>query len=743
MITLRLPDHSTRQVPPGTRPREVAESLGKGLAKAAVAARVNGEIVDLERELGPDQAELTFEILTDKSRDALDVLRHSCAHVMARAVMRLFPGTQLAFGPTIENGFYYDIDSPTPIREEDLPRIEAEMKSIIDKAEPFERFETSITEGRALVADLNQNLKVEHIDEELSRFPTISFYRQGEFIDLCRGPHVPHAGKIGAFKLLSIAGAYWKNDARRKQLQRLYGTAFFRKEDLEAYLKQVEEAKKRDHRVLGKQLKLFTISQQAGQGLILWLPKGAMIRSLLETFIKDELLKRGYAPVYTPHIGRLELYRTSGHFPYYRDAQYPPLYFNPLGQAVDTWLTLLEKNALGNDTERAFVDLLGAVASDPAVSGGHDHELGLSPASLQQLAGDYQKAESKEEKAGVLKSWLASQEGYLLKPMNCPHHIQIYKSQLRSYRDLPVRLAEFGTVYRFEQSGELNGMTRVRGFTQDDAHLFVTPEQVESELQANIDLVLFVLKSLGLTDFRVRVGLRDPKSDKYVGPADLWEQAEQTLLRVVQASGMEYARGLGEAAFYGPKIDFLVRDCIGRDWQLGTVQLDYNLPIRFDLEYIGPDNKPHRPVMIHRAPFGSMERFCGILIEHFAGAFPLWLAPEQARIIPIRDVNDYARHIETEMRNRGFRVTADLRHEDFRSKIRDAQLEKIPYMLIVGEKEKAVGAVALRDRAEGDLGAMPLAQVIERFEAEVREKRIREVSKANAGMGDASAKFGE
>jgi threonyl-tRNA synthetase len=742
MITLRLPDQSLRQVPPGTRPREVAESIGKGLAKAAIAARVNGEIIDLDRELTKDDTELTFEILTDKNRDALDVLRHSCAHVMARAVMRLFPGTQLAFGPTIENGFYYDIDSPTPIREEDFPRIEAEMRAIIEQAEPFERFETSIAEGRELVADLNQTLKVEHIDEELSRYPTISFYRQGEFIDLCRGPHIPHAGRIGAFKLLSIAGAYWKNDARRKQLQRLYGTAFFRKEELDAYLRQVEEAKKRDHRVLGKQLKLFTISQQAGQGLILWLPKGAMVRSILENFIKDELLKRGYSPVYTPHIGRLELYRTSGHFPYYRDAQYPPLYFNPLGQAVDTWLTLLEKQTLSGESEQAFVGLLGAIAADAAHADAHDHELGLAPASLRQLMDDYQKAHDRETKTAILKSWLASQEGYLLKPMNCPHHIQIYKSQLRSYRDLPVRLAEFGTVYRFEQSGELNGMTRVRGFTQDDAHLFVTPEQVESELQANIDLVLFVLKSLGLTDYRVRVGLRDPKSDKYVGPPELWEQAEQTLLRVVQSSGMEYGRGIGEAAFYGPKIDFLVRDCIGRDWQLGTVQLDYNLPIRFDLEYIGSDNKPHRPVMIHRAPFGSMERFCGILIEHFAGAFPLWLAPEQARIIPIRDVNDYARHIETELRNRGFRVTADLRPEDFRVKIRDAQLEKIPYMLVIGEKERSAGSVALRDRVVGDLGAMPLAQVIERFEAEVREKRIREISKLSAGMGDSSSKFG-
>jgi threonyl-tRNA synthetase len=742
MITLKLPDNSTKQVPPGTRPRQVAEGIGKRLAQAAIAARVDGKIVDLDRELDADSQELSFQILTDRDRDALDVLRHSCAHVMARAVMRLFPGVQLAFGPTIENGFYYDIDSPTPIREEDFPRIEAEMKKIVDAAEPFERFERSIPEGRTLVADLKQELKVEHIDQELSKFPSISFYRQGEFIDLCRGPHIPHAGKIGAFKLLSIAGAYWKNDASRKQLQRLYGTAFFSQKDLDAYLKQIEEAKKRDHRVLGKQLRLFTISQQAGQGLILWMPKGAMVRTILETFIKDELLKRGYSPVYTPHIGRLELYRTSGHFPYYRDSQYPPLYFNPLGQAVDTWLTLLEKNGLGADAEAAFVNLLDAVIKDAGKAGDGEHELGLAPESLKRLDEEYKVATSTEAKAAALKDWLSNQEGYLLKPMNCPHHIQIYRAQPRSYRDLPVRLAEFGTVYRFEQSGELNGMTRVRGFTQDDAHLFVTPEQVESELQSNLDLVLFVLQSLGLNDYRVRVSVRDPKSDKYVGAPELWDNAEKVLLEVVKKSGMQYAIGVGEAAFYGPKVDFIVRDCIGRDWQLGTVQLDYNLPNRFDLEYIGSDGKAHRPVMIHRAPFGSMERFCGILIEHFAGAFPLWLAPEQARVIPVRDTfNDYAKQVESELKAKGFRVSADLRHEDMRSKIRDAQLEKIPYMLVVGEKEKAANSAAVRDRVEGDLGALPLAQLIERFDAEVREKRIREVSQATAAMGDAAAKF--
>jgi len=737
MVTLKLPDGSSRTLPAGSRPRDVAEAIGPRLAKAAVAAKVDGTVVDLEREL-PDGDAVPFQILTEKDAEALDVVRHSCAHVMARAVLRLFPGTQLAFGPATATGFYYDIDSPTPIREEDFPRIEAEMKKIIEKAEPFERFERSTAEGRALCADMAQAYKVEHIDDELKKFPSLSFYRQGEFIDLCRGPHIPHAGRIGAFKLLSIAGAYWKNDVTRKQLQRLYATAFFSQKDLDAYLTQVEEAKKRDHRTLGKQLKLFTISQQAGQGLILWMPKGAMVRNLLETFIKDELLKRGYAPVYTPHIGRLELYRTSGHFPYYRDSQYPPLYFNPLGQAVDTWLTLLQKDSLGADAEKAFLELLVATARD-ARGHEHDHELGIAPEALVKLAADYRAA---KDKGAVLKGWLAAQEGYLLKPMNCPHHIQIYKAQPRSYRDLPVRLAEFGTVYRFEQSGELSGMTRVRGFTQDDAHLFVTPEQVEPELEANLDLVMFVLKVLGLSDYRVRVSIRDEGGEKYVGDPELWDNAEKTLQRVVERLGMPHSIGVGEAAFYGPKVDFIVRDCIGREWQLGTVQLDYNLPKRFELEYTGADNHAHRPVMIHRAPFGSMERFVGILIEHFAGAFPLWLAPEQARVLPISEkFLEYGRQIEAKLKVAGYRVTGDWRPEKIGAKIREAQLEKVPYMLVVGEKEVAGNQVAVRDRVDGDIGSMSVDELLARLRREVEEKTIRQVSTATAGLTESGAKF--
>jgi threonyl-tRNA synthetase len=754
MLTLRLPDGSTKEVPRGTRPREVAEGISKRLAQAAVAARVNGSVVDLDREIPVEAGEVSFQILSDKDEEALGVLRHSCAHVMARAVMRLFPGVQLAFGPSLENGFYYDIDVTPPMREEDFPRIEEEMARLIKAAEPFERFERPTEEARAICADLGQGYKVEHIDDELKQFPSLSFYRQGEFIDLCRGPHLPHAGRIGAFKLLSIAGAYWKNDASRKQLQRLYGTAFFSQRDLDAYLRQLDEARKRDHRVLGKQLKLFSISQSVGSGLILWLPKGATVRGLLETFIKEELVKRGYQPVYSPHIGRLELYRTSGHFPYYRDAQYPPLFEHPAASALDLAQHRLALGVLDEAKEKetakfmelTHLDVPGyaeAKTSNAKLEAVHRYVLGILQAMNVDLP-SYDKARGMPERAQALLDWLRDQEGYLLKPMNCPHHIQIYKAEPRSYRDLPVRLAEFGTVYRYEQTGELSGMTRVRGFTQDDAHLFITPEQIEVEMRANIELVLFVLSSLGLTDYRVRVGLRAPGSDKYVGNEADWNDAQKILLEIVKGLGMNFTAEEGEAAFYGPKIDFVVRDCIGREWQLGTVQLDYNLPKLFELEYVGADNRPHRPVMIHRAPFGSMERFVGILIEHFAGAFPLWLAPEQARVLPVSEkFADYARKVEQSLREKGFRISGDYRPEKIGYKIREAQLEKIPYMLVVGEKEQSAGSVALRDRVEGDLGPQPVAEVADRLAREVATKQIRQVSTATAGLGDSGAKYGE
>ncbi len=739
MLTLRLPDGSTRQVPPGTRPRDVAEGIGKRLAQAAVAAKVNGTVVDLDKELADDAGDLAFQILTDKDADALAVLRHSCAHVMARAVMRLFPGVQLAFGPALENGFYYDIDSPTPIREDDFPRIEEEMRKITKEAEPFERFERPTAEARQLVADLGQGYKVEHIDDDLKQYPTLSFYRQGEFIDLCRGPHIPHAGKIGAFKLLNIAGAYWKNDASRKQLQRLYGTCFFSQKELDAYLHQLEEAKKRDHRLLGKQLKLFTInSDLVGSGIVLWMPKGAIVRGILETFIKDELLKRGYEPVYSPHIGKLEMYRTSGHFPYYRDAQFPPLWGHPFAGAADDHLERLRrwiKEEGKRHSEQHIDEHFCAYAA---------HVEGFPRERYQDAGRGGAELEQWNAKAKILEEWLSRHESYLLKPMNCPHHIQIYKAEPRSYRDLPVRLAEFGTVYRFEQTGELSGMTRVRGFTQDDAHLFCTPEQIEPELHANLDLVFFVLNTLGLSDYRVRIGLHDPDSPKYVGSDADWQTAEETLVRVVKALGMSHTPEKGEAAFYGPKIDFVVRDCIGREWQLGTVQVDYTLPKRFELEYIGADNKPHRPVMIHRAPFGSMERFMGILIEHFAGAFPLWLAPEQVRILPISErFTDYGKQVEAQLKAKGFRAAGDYRPEKIGAKIREAQLDKVPYMLVVGEKEQAAGTVAVRDRVDGDLGSFAVADLIGRLEEEVREKRIRQVSTASAGLAEGQAKYAE
>jgi threonyl-tRNA synthetase len=735
MVTLRLPDGSLKQVPAGARPRQVADTIGKRLAQAAVAAKVDGAITDLDREL-PQDGEHAFQILTDRDPEALEVLRHSTAHVMARAVMRLFPGTQLAFGPPLATGFYYDIDSPTPIREEDFPRIEEEMRRIVKDAEPFERFERSTAEARALVRDMGQGYKVEHIDDDLKQYPSLSFYRQGEFIDLCRGPHIPHAGKIGAFKLLSIAGAYWKNDASRKQLQRLYGTAFFNQKDLDAYLTQLEEAKKRDHRLLGKQLKLFTISPLVGSGLILWMPKGAIVRGILETFIKEELLKRGYQPVYTPHIGRLDLYRISGHFPYYRDAQFPPMYFHATAGALDLAQERLAAGEIDDQKERRFQELMELAHYQ--VPGYHEarntaEKLEAIHRSVEFIlrgvrftVPGYAEATAAAQRAEALRHWLDQQEGYLLKPMNCPHHIQIYKAEPRSYRDLPVRLAEFGTVYRYEQTGELSGMTRVRGFTQDDAHLFVTAEQIEAEFSANIDLVLFVLSSLGLEDYRVRVGLRDPASDKYVGSPEDWQKAETTLLNLVKSRGMNFTPEPGEAAFYGPKIDFVVRDCIGREWQLGTVQLDYNLPKRFDLEYVGPDNRPHRPVMIHRAPFGSMERFMGILIEHFAGAFPLWLAAEQARVVTVSEkFNDYAHKVVADLTGRGLRVAGDYRPEKIGFKIREAQLEKIPYMLVVGEKEQAAGTVAVRDRFEGDLGPMAVADLAGRMAQEASARRSR------------------
>ncbi|WP_422931635.1 threonine--tRNA ligase [Singulisphaera sp. PoT] len=720
MVQIKLPDGSIKEYPEGVRPREVAEGIGKRLAEATIAAVANGTIVDIDRPLEDGTtAPIELRLLTSKDREALDVLRHSTAHIMARAILRLFPGARLAFGPTTATGFYYDVDLPgKPLSEDDFPAIEAEMAKILKDAEPFERFSLPVAEARQFVEDLGQAFKVEHIDDELHKYGILSFYRQGEFVDLCRGPHIPHAGKVGAYKLLSIAGAYWKGRTDGQVLQRVYGTAFFDKKELDAFLAQVEEAKKRDHRRLGKELGLFTISSLVGSGLILWMPKGAMVRGILEHFLKDELTKRGYQPVYTPHIGRIELYQTSGHYPYYKDSQFPVL--RMLDDSAMALIGGLEKDELDEPTQKILLAKAGIPESMPVI--GHD------PANPAATALNYWKL----DKAGKIKYVEENgvSEEYLLKPMNCPHHIQIYAAQPRSYRDLPVRLAEFGTVYRYEQSGELSGLTRVRGFTQDDAHLFCTMDQVRGEFRATMELTQFVLNSLGLTDYKLRLSKHDPEDPKYAGAlGDTWLRAEADIRAVLDEMGLPYEEAPGEAAFYGPKADFIVRDCIGRQWQLGTVQLDYVLPERFGLEYTGPDNQPHRPVMIHRAPFGSMERFMGILIEHFAGAFPLWLAPEQVRVLPISDkVADYAKHVLAELQAAGLRATMDLRPEKIGSKIRDAQLEKIPAMLVVGVKEAETEAVSYRDRIDGDQGALPLTEAIARLKAEAESRAIRQVA---------------
>ncbi len=707
MLNVILPDGSRKEFPGSVTCREVAAAIGPGLAKSAIAAEVDGQPRDLSAPL-PASGEVNLRLFTKRDAESLAIMRHSCAHVMAQAVMRLHKGVQLAFGPTTGSGFYYDFMLPKQLTEEDFPKIEAEMAKIVKEDLAFERLDTPRDEATQLVSELGQQFKVEHIATGLGAESHVSFYRQGEFIDLCRGVHVPSTGHIGkAFKLLSIAGAYWKGDAAREQLQRLYATAFFDKQELEEHLTRIEEAKKRDHRTLGKQLELFTIDQKVGSGLILWLPKGAIVRQTLEDYLKDELRRRGYEAVYTPNIGRVELYETSGHFPYYRESQFAPICDHSAGQLVDQWLEKLKAGELDAAGEAKLLEAAKVLGFD----------------------GKYDASLPAAEKAAALDHWAHQHERYLLKPMNCPHHIMIYKSKPRSYRDLPVRLAEFGTVYRYEQSGELSGMTRVRGFTQDDAHLFCTPDQVADEFRGCLEMTQTVLRSLGMDNYRVRLGFRDPDSSKYVGGAEVWDRAEAELKAVCESMDLpEMSIEPGEAAFYGPKADFVVTDCIGREWQLGTVQLDYNLPSaeRFALEYVGADNAMHRPVMIHRAPLGSMERFMGVLIEHFAGAFPLWLAPEQVRVVTVSEKSEeYGRQVEAELKKANLRVTGDYRGAKLGAKIRDAQTELIPYMLVVGEKDRDSGSVAVRDRIDGDLGAMPLTAAIAKLQAEIAEKTVR------------------
>jgi threonyl-tRNA synthetase len=716
MLEVQLPDGSIKEFSTPLTPKDVVTSIGPRLAKAALAAQVDGATVGLDFKL-PESGRVAMRILTARDAESLAVMRHSAAHVMARAVMRLHKSVQLAFGPTVEGGFYYDMALPRALTEDDFPAIEAEMKRIIAQDEPFERLEEPRENARAICAGLHQELKVEHLDTGLKDHPQVSFYRQGEFLDLCRGPHLPSPKAIGAFKLLSVAGAYWKGDASRQQLQRLYATAFFTQEELDAHLAKIEEAKKRDHRLLGKQLQLFSVDQKVGQGLVLWQPKGALIRGLLENFVREELRRRNYLPVYSPNIGRVELYQTSGHFPYYRDAQFAPIFDHDAGQIVDALQRGLEQGRFSRDDERKLIEAATVLGAD--------------------LRG-YEVDSSLEGKVRVLERWASKQERYLLKPMNCPHHVMIYQTEPRSYRELPLRLAEFGTVYRYEKSGQLNGMTRVRGFTQDDAHIFCTDEQVEEEFRACIDMTKYVLKSLGLENYRVRLGFRDPSSGKYVGSPEQWDRAQQALVAVCRNLGMDFTEEDGEAAFYGPKADFVVTDCIGREWQLGTVQLDYNLPSdeRFGLSYVGADNHVHRPVMIHRAPLGSMERFIGVLIEHFAGAFPLWLAPDQVRILTVSEKSEeYGRRVETRLREAGLRVSVDYRSEKLGSKVRDAQLELIPYMFVVGPRDAEAETVSVRDRIAGDLGAMKVEQALEKLQSEVRERTVRKTFSGDAGLG--------
>jgi threonyl-tRNA synthetase len=632
-IEITLPDGSKRPVEAGTRPIDIAKSISPRLADAAIVAKVDGELYDLTRPLEKDAA---LQILTTKDPESLGVYRHSSAHLLAAAVLELYPETKLGIGPAIDNGFYYDFDRAAPFTPEDLEKIEKKMWELQSRDLPYERIYTRKDEGLKKYADAW--MKCELIDERAGEI--FSEYTLGpHFIDFCRGPHVPSTSRIKAFKLLSIAGAYWKGDEHNKQLQRIYGTAFFTQKDLDAYLKQVEEAKKRDHRKLGKELDLFSIQELAGPGLIFFHPKGGIIRKQLEDWMRDQYLKRGYSLVYTPHVARFDLWKTSGHAGFYAQNMFARMELD--------------------DAE------------------------------------------------------------YQLKPMNCPGHILIYADRQRSYRDLPVRLGELGTVYRYERSGVLNGLFRVRGFTQDDAHIFCTPEQIEDEVVYCLQFAIDTLTTYGFTEYEAELSTWDGgSSGKYDGSPDQWLLGENALRRATERVNMKAKVMPDEAAFYGPKIDIKLVDAIGRPWQLSTVQFDFTLPRRFELEYIGEDGKAHQPLMVHRALYGSIERFFGILIEHYAGAFPIWLAPVQAIVLPITDrQTEYARNVRKQLDDAGIRATVDERSEKVNLKIRDAQLQKIPYMLVVGDREQQNGMVAVRNRKHGDMGAQPLAD----FMAAVRK----------------------
>ena len=626
----------------------------------------------------------------------LEELRHSASHVLATAILRIFPDAKLDIGPPTDTGFYYDIDLDHKLTAEDLAKIEAEMKKVADENQPFLRKEVSREEAAEIIRSRGQERYKLGRLADIPEGEKISFYQNGEFMDLCAGTHVRYTSKLKAFKLLNVAGAYHRGDEKNKQLQRIYGTAFPTREELAQYLERVEQAKQRDHRKLGRDLKLFVIDEDVGQGLILWTPHGSIIRQELQNFISEELRKQGYSQVFTPHIGKLELYKISGHFPYYKESQFTPVVEN---------VSLAKILAEGCSCAEMVVRL-DAVSQNLASQ--VNARTGRETITADRVRPDDQLL-----------------DGFMLKPMNCPHHIKIFASQPHSYRDLPVRLAEFGTVYRWEQSGELNGMTRVRGFTQDDAHLFCTEDQIAQELLGCLELVKIVLTTLGMSDYRVRVGLRDPDSNKYTGSKENWDKAESACREAAKTLGVAFTEEPGEAAFYGPKIDFVVKDVIGREWQLGTVQVDYNLPIRFDLTYGGADNQPHRPVMIHRAPFGSMERFCGVLIEHFGGDFPVWLSPEQVRLVPISDKTAaYAQEMLAQFKASGVRATIDEHNDKLGAKIRRAEIEKVPYVLVLGAKEAETRSVSVRSRARGDEGVLAVDQFLPRIVEEIRTRAL-------------------
>ncbi|HEY4362845.1 MAG TPA: threonine--tRNA ligase [Bryobacteraceae bacterium] len=641
-MNITLPDGSVKQFPEGSRPIEVAQTISQRLADDAIVARVDGNLWDLTRPL---EGDAKLEILTTRNPEALEVYRHSTAHLLAAAVLELFPETKLGIGPPIETGFYYDFQRPTPFSPEDLEKIEARMWEIQARDLTYERQYTEKQAGLKLYAD--QPMKCELITERAGE--VFSEYTLGpHFIDFCRGPHVPSTKKLKAFKLLSIAGAYWKGDEKNAQLQRIYGTAFFTKKDQDAYLAKLEEAKKRDHRKLGQELDLFSIQELAGPGLIFFHPKGGIIRTLIENWMRDQYLKRGYSLVFTPHVVRADLFQVSGHLQNY-------------GENMFTGIQL-------DDAE------------------------------------------------------------YRLKPMNCPGHILIYRDKLRSYRELPVRLGELGTVYRYERSGTMHGLLRVRGFTQDDAHIFCTPEQIEDEVVSCLEFAMDVLKAFGFTEYEAELSTWDGgKSGKYIGTPEQWELAEGALKRAVERLNMKAPVIPDEAAFYGPKIDVKLLDALGRKWQLSTVQFDWNLPARFDLEYVAEDGKRHQPMMVHRALYGSVERFFGTLIEHYSGAFPVWLAPVQAIVLPITDRSqEYAKSVHARLEAEGFRATLDDRKEKVNLKIREAQLQKIPYMLVVGDREAESGAVSVRHRKHADMGAKPLDEFIADLRSVVDLKVINE-----------------